>query len=164
MLRPGYVCSMKQFILFLIVFSGGLYAGIGFFVAMGGNPAIKLMSSRTFAEYWQHTDHFMAARMKIYGPINLLLALAGACLLVKQYNSPAFLCMLIAFAILLTDVILTMLTHMPLNQQIQSWDINNLPDNVQEIKMKVVEAFDRRVYFMIGSFVMMLASLWFYRK
>lgn len=131
---------------------------------MGGNPAIRLMSSKTFAEFWQHTDHFMAARMKIYGPINLLLALIGVIILAKQYQSPEFWCMLIAFAILVTDVILTISTHMPLNQLIQSWDLNNLPADVQEIKMKVVEAFDRRVYFMIGSFIMMLLSLWFYKK
>jgi hypothetical protein len=152
-----------ELILFIIVFSGGLYAGIGFFGFMGGNPAIKLMSNRTFAEYWQHTDHFMAARMKIYGPINLLLTLAGVIFLIRQYHSPAFWFMFLAFGILIVDVVLTISIHMPLNKLIQSWDLNNLPADVERIKLQLVNAFNRRFYFMIGSFLMLLLSLWFYR-
>jgi len=53
--------------LFLTALLTGFYAGTGFFVIMGGNPAILKMSSRTFAEYWQYTDFYMAARMRFFG-------------------------------------------------------------------------------------------------
>jgi hypothetical protein len=147
--------------LFVAVLLNGFYAGTGFFVAMGGNPAIKLMSDKTFAEYWQHTDHFMAARMKIFGPVLLLSLLLGVIVLFKEYRGPSYWLMLVSFGLLVSDVIFTLSTNHPLNQLIQSWDLNNLPANVQEIKWRVVKAFDMRSFFMIGSFVMLLLAIWF---
>lgn len=44
---------------------------MGFFALIGMNPTIQKMTASAFAEYWQHTDFFMAARMKIFGPIML---------------------------------------------------------------------------------------------
>ena len=64
--------KLTEISFFLSLLLSGFYAGNGFFVAVGGNPAIRLMSDRTFAEFWQHTDHYMAARMKIFGPLLLL--------------------------------------------------------------------------------------------
>ena len=142
----------------------GLYAGIGFFVAMGGNPAIKLMSDRTFAEFWQHTDHYMAARMKIFGPLLLLTMLFGVLVLLKDYQTNSFWFMLIAFAILVTDVIYILTTNHPLNHLVQSWDVNNLPSNVQDIKRQIVKAFNVRVIFMISSFIMVLLAVWLHKK
>ena len=142
----------------------GLYAGIGFFVAMGGNPAIKLMSDRTFAEFWQHTDHYMAARMKIFGPLLLLTMLFGVLVLLKDYQTNSFWFMLIAFAILVTDVIYIFTTNHPLNHLVQSWDVNKLPSNVQDIKRQIVKAFNVRVIFMISSFIMVLLAVWLHKK
>jgi MFS superfamily sulfate permease-like transporter len=149
--------------LFSSALLGGFYAGTGFFVAMGGNPAIKLMSDRTFAEYWQHTDHFMAARMKIFGPLLLLIMLLGVVALLKEWRTSSFWFMMAAFAILVTDVSFTLSTNHPLNSLVQSWDLNNLPSNVQDIKWKIVHAFNIRTVFMISSFVMVLSALWFRR-
>jgi hypothetical protein len=147
--------------LFVAVLLNGFYAGTGFFVAMGGNPAIKLMSDRTFAEYWQHTDHFMAARMKIFGPVLLLSLLLGVIVLFMENRGPSYWFMLVAFGILMCDVIFTFSTNHPLNQLIQSWDLNNLPSNVEDIKWRVAKAFDIRSFFMISSFVMLLLAIWF---
>ena len=90
--------KLIEIILFFSALLSGFYAGTGFFVALGGNPAIKLMTDRTFAEYWQHTDHFMAARMKVFGPLLLLVMLAGVAVLLKEYQTPSFWLMLVALA------------------------------------------------------------------
>jgi Domain of unknown function (DUF1772) len=147
--------------LFLTVLLSGFYAGIGFFGIMGGNPTIKLMSSSTFAEFWQHTDHFMAARMKIFGPLLLFTQLITVVLLIKEYRTSSFWFMLTAFCILVADVVFTVTTNMPLNRLIQSWDLNNLPANVQDVKWQVAKAFDIRDFFMMGSFLMVLLAVWF---
>jgi hypothetical protein len=148
---------------FLSTVLTGFYAGTGFFVAMGGNPAIKLMTDSTFAEYWQHTDHYMAARMKIFGPLLLLAMLLSVLLLLKEYRTPSFWFILLAFGLLVTDVVFTLSTNHPLNHLVQSWDLNNLPPDVQDIKWKIVNAFNVRTIFMISSFVMLLSALWFRR-
>jgi len=148
---------------FLSTLLSGFYAGTGFFVVMGGNPAIKLMSDRTFAEYWQHADHYMAARMKIFGPLLLLTMLFGVLVLLKEYRTSSFWFMLIAFGILVTDVIFTFSTNQPLNHLVQSWDMNKLPSNVQEVKWQIVRAFDVRTIFMISSFIMVLLAVWLHK-
>ena len=145
---------------FLTTLLSGFYAGTGFFGAMGGNPAIKLMSDKTFAEYWQHIDHYMAARMKIFGPLLLLTLLFSVVVLAKEYRSGSFWLMLTAFAILVTDVIFTFSTNHPLNHAVQSWDLNKLPSNVHQIKWSIVKAFDIRIFFMMSSFIMVLLSVW----
>jgi len=152
--------NITEFILFISSLLNGMYAGTGFFVAMGGNPSIKLMSDHTFAEYWQHADHFMAARMKIFGPLLLLTMLLSVMVLLTEYHTPSFWFMLAAFSIIVTDIIFTLSTNHPLNRLVQSWDLNNLPSNVQDIKWKIVKAFSVRTIFMISSFVMLLLAVW----
>lgn len=151
-----------EFILFLAVLLGGFYAGTGFFVAMGGNPAIKKMSDRVFAEYWQHTDHFMAARMKVFGPLLLLCILSAVLVLLITSDMISFACMLAAFCLLLTDIIFTLSTNHPLNRLIQSWNLNKLPSDTHQVKARVVKAFNTRIIFMIGAFIMVLLALWFH--
>lgn len=153
--------KLIELTLFVAVLLSGFYGGTGFFVGMGGNPAIKLMSDATFVEYWQHTDYFMAARMKIFGPLLLLSMLLGIVALFKEYRTPSFWLMVTAFIILITDLVFTLSTNHPLNHLLQSWDLNNLPDNVQQIKWQVVKAFNVRTIFMISSFVMVLLAVWF---
>lgn len=152
--------KIMEMLLFTAVGLSGFYAGTGFFVAMGGNPAIKLMSDNTFAEYWQHTDHFMAARMKIFGPLLLLTILFTTILLIKEFRTPSFWLMLAAFMVLIVDIAIAFSTNHPLNNLIQSWDLNNLPSNVQDIKWKVVHAFNLRLIMMIGTFLLVLLSVW----
>lgn len=153
--------KLIQISLFFSTLFSGFYGGTGFFVAMGGNPAIELMTDATFVEYWQHTDHFMAARMKVFGPLLLLTMLVGVVALLKEYRSPSFWFMLTAFVILVTDLVFTFSTNHPLNLLVQSWDLNSLPANVQDIKWQIVKAFDVRTVFMIGSLVMVLLAVWF---
>lgn len=150
----------SEIIFFCLVLLNGFYAGTGFFVAMGGNPAIKCMTDQTFAEYWQHTDHFMAARMRVFGPLLLLVMLIAVIILINEYLQPSFWLMLTALLMLITDIVFTVSTNHPLNRVVQSWDAGNLPPDVQEIKMKITRAFDRRTIFMIGSFILVLLAVW----
>lgn len=149
---------------FMSTLLSGFYAGTGFFGAMGGNPAIKLMSDKTFAEFWQHTDHYMATRMKIFGPLLLLTILFGVLVLLKQHRTSSFWFMLIAFVILVTDAIYSFTTNQPLNNLVQSWDVDKLPSNVQDVKWQIVKVFNVRLIFMITSFIMVLLAVWLHKK
>jgi MFS superfamily sulfate permease-like transporter len=139
----------------------GFYAGIGFFGFMGANPALTKMSSSTFAEYWQHIDSYMAARMKIFGPLLLLCVLTTVLLHLRSWHSPAFWSLVAALLFLIVDLIIAFSINVPLNRLIQSWDLANLPDNVQDVKQRVVTAFYYRNGCMIGCFVSALISLLF---
>jgi hypothetical protein len=142
----------------------GLYGGVGFFTAMGGNPALKKMSDKGFAEYWQHIDHFMAARMKVFGPLLLLSFIITIIGLTPVWSSPSFWLMVAALVIIIADIAFTLSTNHPLNSQIQSWDLKKLPDNVTQIKHQVVHAFSYRLLFMIGSFALEVLAVWLFRQ
>ncbi|HEX2629005.1 MAG TPA: hypothetical protein VHM26_08340 [Chitinophagaceae bacterium] len=149
------------FSLAITTFLTGLYAGVGFFTIMGGNPAIARLSDRGFAEFWQHVDHFMAARMPIAGPFFLLSTLISMIILFR-ITGPSFSSWMMsgALVVLIADLVFTLNVNHPLNTLIQSWDLSNLPANVSEIKMKVYEAFNIRLWFMIISFALVIFSVW----
>ncbi|MBC7851497.1 MAG: hypothetical protein H7Y31_17265, partial [Chitinophagaceae bacterium] len=96
------------------------------------------------------------------GPLLILSLLISVILLFAgKFRKPGLL-MLPALLVMLGDLVFTLSTNHPLNQLIQSWDLNALPQNVQEVKSKVVNAFQIRLIFMIAVFVLALLSSWIY--
>ena len=154
----SFTCGTMLLLLTLLMV--GFYGGTGFFVLMGGNPAILKMSDTTFAEYWQHTDHYMAARMRFFGPCMMLCVAASAFYFYNQHQMPAFWLMFGAVLFLVADLIIIFNFNHPLNQLIQSWNLNRLPDNVQTVKHQVVTAFRGRSVCMIGCFALSLLAFW----
>ena len=147
-------------LLLLTLLMVGFYGGTGFFVLMGGNPAILKMSDTTFAEYWQHTDYYMAARMRIFGPLMLFCVVSSTFYFYFQHQMTSFWLMFGAVIFLVADLIIIFNFNHPLNQLIQSWDLNQLPDDVQTIKHQVVTAFWGRSVCMIGCFALSLLAFW----
>lgn len=138
----------------------GFYGGTGFFVLIGGNPAILKMSDTTFAEYWQHVDYYMAARMRFFGPLMMLCVAVSTIQYYLQHQMTSFWLMLGAVLFLVADLIIIFNFNHPLNQLIQSWNLHQLPDDVQTIKHQVVNAFWGRSVCMIGCFALSLLAFW----
>lgn len=147
----------------LTVFLSGLYAGVGFFTILGGNSAVGKLSDKAFAEYWQHIDSYMGARMPFFGPLLLLSVLLSVILLFGDRQVPTLWLMLMAFLVLVGDVVFVFTVNHPLNQLIQSWDLNNLPANVEIVKNRVVQAFNIRCWLMMVPFAMTVLAV-FFRK
>lgn len=146
--------------LFATTLLSGFYGGMGFFTAIGGNPAISKLSDRSFAEYWQSIDSFMAARMPVFGPLLMLSILVSAVLLFRSRYQASGYTLMLALALLVGDVAFTLNVNHPYNQLIQSWDLTRLPANVQQIKNEVVQAFYTRMFFMMASFAAVLLGVW----
>jgi hypothetical protein len=142
----------------------GLYGGTGFFTIMGGNPAVAGLSDRSFAEFWQQVDSYMGARMPVFGPILMLSLLLSVIALIPERKTTSFWLMALALLVMILDLVFTLSTNHPLNRLIQSWDLNQLPANVQEIKAQVVHAFWFRSVFMILSFVCVVAAIYMRRR
>lgn len=151
---------MEEGVFFITTLLSGFYAGIGFFTAIGANPAAEKMTDRTFAEYWQQLDHYMGSRMPVFGIVLLVSLIASIVLLGTKSISPSFWLMLAGFVIIVADIIFTVRVNHPLSHLIQSWNINELPGDVQVVKQKVVHAFNWRIICMISSFIMVLLSVW----
>jgi uncharacterized membrane protein len=152
--------SLTDFILLATLICLGFYGGTGFFTLVGFNPAMMKMSSATFAEHWQHIDFYMGARMKFFGPTMLLLIIVSVVVLFRKYSKISFLLMALALVVLIADLIVGVTFNAPLNTLIQNWDLNDLPNDVQEIKYKVVSAFWVRSACMITAFIFGLLAFW----
>ncbi|MRG48786.1 DUF1772 domain-containing protein [Chitinophaga sp. SYP-B3965] len=148
----------------ITTFLSGLSGGIGFFTAMGGNPALVKLSDHSFAEYWQQIDGFMGARMPIFGPLLLFAVMTSTILLFKEWRTVSFWLMLSAFFVVIGDIAFTLNVNHPLNRLIQGWDLSNLPSDVQDIKMKVIKAFNVRLLLMMGAFFLVVLSVWLRKK
>ena len=152
--------NWTELIFLLFISCVGFYGGIGFMTLMGSNPAAAKMSILTFAEYWQHTDRFMAARMGIFGPIQLLLTIATCIIAYFYYTSVCFILMAIALILLVIDTLFVFTVNHPLNQTIQNWDLTNLPTNAANIQAKVIKAFWLRSLLMMAIFLIGLVAFW----
>lgn len=151
-------------VFFSAILLTGFYAGIGFFGFMGFNPTVLEMSSHNFAEYWQHLDYYMGARMPFFGLLHLIVLLAAVLIHIPRWRTASFWFLATAFLLLMADATVAVTTNRPLNGLIQSWDLNKLPADVQNIKLQVVNAFWYRNAFMIGSFVCVLLAAFLRRK
>jgi MFS superfamily sulfate permease-like transporter len=136
----------------IVLLVTGFYGGTGFFILMGGNPAVAGLSAQGFAEYWQQVDLFMGARMPIFGPIMLLSILVTLVSLWPARRSASFWLIVLALLLSVGDIVFTLSTNHPLNQLIQSWDLQHLPANVEAVQTKVVDAFWYRSFFMLSVF------------
>lgn len=150
--------------LFCTTLLSGFYGGMGFFSIIGGMPALKNMSDISFAEYWQNIDRYMAARMPVFAPLLMLLILVSALLLFINKQFGPGLLVITSLLVMIADLVFTLRINHPLNQLIQSWDLNHLPPNVGEIKLRVIEAFRFRTLFMLSTFAFVLLALWWRRK
>lgn len=148
-----------NFILAFTTVISGFYGGIGFFTFMGGNPAVSRLSIRGFAEYWQQLDFFMSARMPVFGITLLVAVVMSTLLLSRKKHALSALLFFIAFLFLVGDFAFTMLVNHPLNVEIQSWNLNQLPSHATDIQERVVYAFAMRLWLMIGSFVLVVAGV-----
>ncbi|HEX8549482.1 MAG TPA: hypothetical protein VF691_21145 [Cytophagaceae bacterium] len=152
--------TFPEIILLMTLLLSGFYGGVGFFTVISNNPAIQHLKDAAFAEYWQHLDSFMANRMRIFGPCLLLSVMGSLIVLYRNYSRSSFLLMLAALCIILVDLFIGITVNHPLNQLIQSWDLNALPANVSDIRNQVVAAFWLRATCMISSFVLVILAFW----
>jgi hypothetical protein len=149
-----------ELILVFTILLLGFYGGTGFFVVMGGNPALMKMSAPAFVEYWQSIDTYMAVRMKSFGPMLLLTVISSSVILYFNYSSISFWCMVTALLILTVDLMIIFKFNHPLNVTIQALNLAALSENVFEIRDKVVLAFWMRSACMLSAFAMGLTAFW----
>lgn len=143
---------MTEIILYACVLVTGLYAGIHFFNLVAGVAAIRRMERpETFIDFWQNIDHFMAARMRVFGPLVLALLLATTALLAAEGHGLAAAFAALAFMLALLDAVFAVNGNMPLNQRVQSWSLERPPAEWQAVRAEAARWFGRRGLAAIGA-------------
>jgi hypothetical protein len=162
--------------LYLILLIAAGYAGIHFSSLM--NPSIfgfinqqgDLMPPENWAASWQLTDGFMRARMGVYGPIIMYGYIITLILFVREWRSPVFWLLLLAFGLFMADVVLTITKQMPINEYIQSIDVKHLDavdlKKISGLNRQVIQNFKSREWFSLLGFALVALTpfLWGRRK
>ncbi len=151
-------------LLILLIIMTGLYAGIHFSGMMNPsifgiiNPVGDLMPSVQWAESWQITDRFMGARMRIFGPIILIVYVLTLLLFIRQWRKPILWLLALALALFLSDMLFTIQNQVPINQYIQTLNFDHLTAEqirkINTIHPTVIANFQKRELFAILSFML----------
>jgi hypothetical protein len=135
----------------------GLYAGIHFAGLMA--PVQSKMTVTEYTTYWQIVDGYMGQRMPIFGQIFLALYALNILLFIKKWKTTTFWIILVCFALLLSDMVLTGIQQIPINQYIQGVDAKNLTSDqlttLEGMKIQAEKNFGNRDMLSIASFALL---------
>lgn len=159
-----FLQKARPIALFMAINLVGLYAGMHFFILM--NPSVlgiknltgELMTPQQWAATWQLTDGFMRERMSVFGPIVLVLFILTLFLFISAWRSIAFWLILVAFGVLIADVVLTATYQFPINDYVHSIDTNHLNSaQIQKLATmhdQQLQNFRNREFFSLLSFLL----------
>lgn len=158
--------NIKPVALYLLLVMSGLFAGIHFLGILA--PIEADMSVTEFAKYWQFLDGYMGKRMPVFGQVYLVLFVLNLILLKDKWKTPVFWMIAFGFLMLLLDLALTMKYQNPINQYIQSIDIQNLTNvqtsTIEELQQKTIRNFKLRRIAAFISFLIISSAPFLYNK
>jgi hypothetical protein len=147
---------LQRFALALALIASGLYAGMLTLTLMGDIPAIQIMSLPAYAAYWQALDHYMHARMLIFGPFPPLLLVFALICFARQWRRPIFWALIACLILNVADGLLTTTQQVPINIQFDTMDLGHLDlVVVQHFRDATVHHFHLRGAFSISAFVLL---------
>jgi hypothetical protein len=114
------------------------------------------LNASSYIEFRHLIDANFRANFKyaVYGALitNLLLVIFSA----KSPNSLLFITATFSFVALIIDTILTLKGNMPLNDLINTWSVNNYPENWSEIRTKWLQILQYRQIATILGFISLI--------
>ncbi|HEX8659638.1 MAG TPA: anthrone oxygenase family protein [Hymenobacter sp.] len=144
----------------LVLLVSGLSAGQMYNEEIGGQPALAVLSNRTYVEYWQALDKLMAVRMPTVGMGSLAVFVFALLVLYRWRKTWPYWLVVAAFLCTVADAVVTVTQQVPVNQQIQALQPDHLPADVAKYKVATAEHFHIRAGLRIGAFLcVILAAL-----
>ncbi|MCO5949888.1 DUF1772 domain-containing protein [Mucilaginibacter flavidus] len=149
---------LTQIIIFISLFLTGLAAGIYFYQFTGGTPAYRAVSARTFIEYHKKLDSFMTVRMPPFFLAGQASILVWLFLEKSNYAGFTFMMVATAFISTLVELIALFRGNRPINFKIQTWDLENYPEDWATYRDKWLSYFNIRIVTGILTFTCLLIA------
>lgn len=153
-----------KIILFITLLAYAVIASQSFMYILSLKQVQLNLGANAYTEIRKLTDTSMRANFKyvIYAALlaNLLLVIST----IKTPNSLVFISAIIAFAALVTDVLLTLKGNLPINDVINTWQVDNIPGNWTAVRASWFRIFQYRQVANITGFVSLLAAVVFGSK
>jgi uncharacterized membrane protein len=122
--------TLRKAILFLTMLMVALLAGRAFWAGVVDNQAN--FSAVTYVAYFQQVNRDIESPIRVIGNAAILLTLASAVL--SWRDRPVFYMLLGAFGCVLASLLVTVLVHLPINNQIAGFDPVALPANWPDLR------------------------------
>lgn len=152
-------------ILVLIVALTGLSAGLGFANIVGYMPAMKDTPINHLVSFWQHADHYFRARMPFFGNAILISLVVVLFLMRRDWQSAAFVFIVLAFIACIGDLIIILTQNLPLNQFIQTLDPDKpITLDFESIRRQALRAYYVRAILNMLSFGLVLVGVVLYLR
>ena len=155
--------AQKAF-LYLLLLLVGLYAGMLFNHKIC--PVETQLNPIDYAKYWKIVDGtFMHARMAVMGPVMGVVFVVTILLFVKNWRSPVFLCLVLAFIAFSIDIRFTLKEQLPINAFINELDLKHITSQqltqLAEYQADSIQNFDERFIYSSASFLLLCLTPFF---
>ncbi|HEU4470666.1 MAG TPA: hypothetical protein VFR58_06270 [Flavisolibacter sp.] len=155
---PSVFSKTKDVLLHLLLVLIGLFAGMLFFHEMC--PVETKLSPIEYAKYWKIVDgSFMHERMKIVGPLMLVVFIINILVNLKDWKSRRFLLLLLSFGFMIADLVLAVSSQLPINEFINSLNMENISDSemtrLQNAQLTAIDNFHYRLAFGLLCFAIL---------
>ena len=161
---PIIITSIQKILQYLLLVVIGLYAGMLFFHEMC--PVETKLDATAFANYWRIADGtFMHDRMNVFGPTMLGIFVLTILTHIKKWKSIAFLILILAFGVFITDVIFFNIEQAPINEYMAKLDIKHLTETdvtqITDLQIKSINNFHSRFLYAMTSFLLLCLTPFF---
>jgi hypothetical protein len=152
---------LSQIIIFISLLLTGLGAGLFFYMLVGGNPAYKAVSGKTFVEYHKKLDRYMTIRMPPFFLTGVMFIIAWLYIEQGNWQSFRFLMVVLALLFSIIEVIVMFKGNRPINFLIQTLSPDTVPDDWYILRDKWVYFMYIRITTGILTFVCLLLAVVF---
>jgi uncharacterized membrane protein len=120
--------KLKNAALFVTSAVTALVTGRAFWAWLGENPAH--FPGAAFVEFYQVLNRMITFPIAMMGGTGIVLA--GISAFLFRRDRPVFICLLASAALSLLAAIITIIVHLPINEQLASWDPSALAPSYRE--------------------------------
>lgn len=125
---------------------------------MGFLPALRILSENAYIETHQKIDSFFAVRYPIYGNITLLVLVVLLVVVYRNRQRRVFAWTLAAFILFAANVAVAVIFCVPINQLVQTWTIENHPENWAQVQQQIADWHTLRAWLDIAAFGLFAVS------
>ena len=150
--------NYQLFLLGLLVFLTGLYAGQMFHEMIGAQGALQPLDDHTYIVYWQSLDKLMHVRMPFMSNFLLLIFAVNLIVLRHYRNTWFYWAMLTSFVCLVAETLVTVLLQLPINAQVQNLNPSHLPASVASLKTATLMHFITRAILRFIGFILLIIA------
>lgn len=119
-------------LLYLLVYL--LIASQGMFYLLGIHKALSHISIGAFAEQRKAIDLVIATPLKVLYLGGLSIGLLTLLLYWKKYNTLAYATLVVAFALMVVDILLAFTQNLPINQQFHSYSAQDMDTDWAQLR------------------------------